>query len=874
MRFFIVIAGLGLSIFTGQLQSLGTVVETGQLMVDPTGNSVGMAKSAQTFGGNAAWDSRSYAGSQFYAPSSAGQSQSSYSSGQSSFNGNLFNPSTNVVSINPSAPPAIFQASFQPQYQQGQTYPFGQQVPQFSGVPQMGYSQGFATTPFYQPLPNSGMVTGSVFAGGMQAANYSSFMTTPVSFNGGMVPVSNFGANPWGQPNMLPQNNLSQNMLSSPVQASTQQTSQVPVVLSIDNIFPANAKNLTLSNPASAATTVFKLKFLGKDSIDYSQAIIQPHDFSSYSLFSDSLTAVLNSATNLGLLDQLKNPDRCCMFLEQEIGYLAWLRYWLNTKEVRPETVKPNPNLQGSDFLPVTEKGFANLGELSQKSTQQIIIDLVNNKSVSVAQGQRINVVETIFKTFVALFKKRNSGFSSEGKFLGFNEVREERRSLLSVLASMFFDMPDIYFSMCNNAVLVDIFDDVEDVLKLKSKNIKLTGRELILASQIYAPNKGTYLDINEISNQSNNQASLLKRYSGKKTPEQMALFLDKINEVRACLLSGKLKVGKNRRESNAILINSDLSSCVDLLNSILEAEGIATLALGERLQQVKTLQGSAIVKAEALDPILSEKLTFLRSECFLSLLWSLSHWLLVAAVSKINSKVFNFTTFSETQRTSFEMLAKFCSTKNFFLLNLFSTNKSKNLQIPPNLFLSKELDAIILLCLQGFQSAFQQDNVETRLSAMDSFKKMIQSSPDNASEPWPEPIPLVFQNSIKKFIEVTKSLMDHLDAGEILPTAVMNRSSNIDVLKKFLEIVEAFRRESWFGSVFGKKSALTVEKIEKKYEMVKNKIDKITQENNANITPLQANTVSGSVSNQLPVAAPSVNSVTIAVPQVVPTMF
>jgi hypothetical protein len=465
----------------------------------------------------------------------------------------------------------------------------------------------------------------------------------------------------------------------------------------------------------------------------------------------------------------------------------------------------------------------------------------VNNEAMPGVTAKSINISDTIYLIFSSLFKGLNKGISIESIGLGISDTVEERRSLLAVFASMFFDMPNFYQKLCGKNMTTDVFKEVKDILKLESENINLSGRESILASQIHSPNKGSYLDANESVGQNNTQASRLSRYSDPETPALLEIFLNKLNESRAMLMGGRLATLNVNRKTNALVVAANLNECVDKLNDIIEKERLANPSLGMRLAQVLTPAGLVMTSAESSDSLMAEKITFIRSECFITLIWSLTHWLLIASTKSSNEKLFSFTKFSDTQKAFFELIYKFCSSRNFFLMNFFASVKCKTFNIKPDLFLNKEFEAIIIICLEYFSSAFQQDDLVFRMLAMDRFFTMIKNTPGGKG-PWPESTPLVFKNAKIQLIKTMKSLLDGIDA-EILPVFKIGRTSNSQVLQKLKDLIEMMRGKEWYNKVFTPESDLSFSKISEKYQKVCSELEKHPASSSAG-TPI--NSVAG----------------------------
>lgn len=594
----------------------------------------------------------------------------------------------------------------------------------------------------------------------------------------------------------------------------------------IDGVFPQGT-DFTITDPASMITSVFSLLMKKEgNAIDYKIINITPYNFPTYSAFCDSLTDILKRATDVDFGETFTDTvDPCSKLLKEVIEVMLWLRYWVNTKEQnRDETidqrlVKAQASLNYQTQRPVAQN------IQSTKSAQQILISLVNNDAMPGVTAKSINVADTVYLIFSSLFKGLNKGISIESIGLGISDTVEERRSFLAVLASMFFDMPNFYQKLCVKNMTTDIFKEVKEILNLESENVSLSGRESILAAQIHAPNKGSYLDSNESIGQNNTQASRLSRYSDPETPALLEVFLNKLNEAKAMLMGGRLAMLNVNRKTNALVVAANLNECVDKLNEIIEQERVANTSLGERLTQVLTPAGLVISSAESSDSLMAEKITFIRSECFITLIWALTHWILIASSKSSNEKFFNFTKFSDTQKAFFELIYKFCSSRNFFLMNFFASVKCKTFNLKPDLFLNKEFEAIIIICLKYFSSAFTQDDLVFRMLAMDRFFTMIKNTPGGKG-PWPESTPNVFKNAKAQLINTMKSLLDGIDS-EHLPVFKIGRTSNPQVLQKLKDLIEMMRGKEWYNKVFTPDSDLSFSKINEKYQKVCSELEK-----------------------------------------------
>jgi hypothetical protein len=532
---------------------------------------------------------------------------------------------------------------------------------------------------------------------------------------------------------------------------------------------------------------------------------------------------------------------------------MLWLRYWKNTKDVRVETQVPGSTLgvrqqvaqnnfgQQQVFNSPQMLGQAQVysqsqvlgqvggqqvsGQLTQatqnnRSAQQTLIALIKNDKNLGSLSGNVDVVNLIGQAFEALFGRIDSA-GKEGVGLGIGVDSEDQRSHISVLASLFFDMADVYLGLCKRpSIPVSVFKDIHELTGVKTAKLNLSGREALLASQALCPNEGSYLDASKTDNNSQQRASILGIYSDPNTGALVEGFLSSINEARAFLMGGYLSKLTNPTDydDNAVKVVGLLNSSVDSLNKIIQAEGVSNDKLGIRLFEDK----GVLFKAE------TDMQNLLRAEHFLALVWALAQWTLTSMTSGADMKAsggLGFLSFSQHQKKVLELLVNFCSCKNFFILNSYTSAAWGILKIPQQtFFLDNLFAAIIKECLAVLQSAFVQSSDEDRIWGMDLFLNMLKTS-SSAKGPWPERIPGAFKEVNAKLEKLMQDdLMDRIDAGEVF-SIKLHRSNDPRVLSRFVDIVTVLKSKVWYRKVLTQK---LLKNIDEKFAAVQGVLSKM----------------------------------------------
>jgi len=616
----------------------------------------------------------------------------------------------------------------------------------------------------------------------------------------------------------------------------------------LDSIFPQGT-HLLLKDLQNWTINVLCLRMPDDQAqITYESQTVSAENFDQYKIFCKELKDLVTEAHNVSAGKIFKesvkravggvelDPEVAC--LSTAIKYMLWLRYWLNTKDVRYETQTPgtplgyqsgtqagasigNPlvtggqvNNWGQPQVLSTNQALGQVGaqvvtgtttgnQDGQRSAQMVIKALIRGDESSASLTDNVNVANFMWEIFDEAFRHIKVIIDEETK--GIDNTAEDRRSHLSVLASLFLDMPELYQNLCKGAnITTNLFDKGKKEAKQYSKLDKkpsLSTREAILGAIALCPNKGAYLDTSKVDAGNRQRRSIIGIYSSPSTTGDVGTCLESINEARALLVGGHLS-GITEildKKSNAERVVDRLTTAIDMLNKIIANEGLANDWLGVRLNP------QAGVAAKLPD---TELENFLRAEHFLALFWSIAYWILINMTYDVNSKFNDFAQFNERQKKMVVMLTKFCASSDAFLVNVLTSQASIKLGVMKKdlpMLLDEVLLAVIMHTLEVFESGVIQDKPEDRIYFMDLFQTMIQKS-SSSKGPWPERVEGVFKKAKEKLPKVFKEkLMDYIDGGEFIPNTVMvNRiSRDSGVLSKFLEIVKALEEKGWYKMIF-----------------------------------------------------------------------